>query len=172
MCIRDRATTLPIVLDADALNLISRNKSLFSLIPKHSILTPHPKEFERLFGSTTNDFERNELQRKKSKELNVVVILKGAHSCISTPSGDCYFNASGSPAMATGGSGDVLTGIITGLLAQGYSAKDAAILGVYLHGKAGELAAEKEYSLESVIAGDLVACIGKAYAFIRGELFS
>ena len=111
----------PMVLDADALNIIGKNPTYFEHIPPNSILTPHPKEFERLFGKNNDDFERNDLQKRKAKALNCVILLKGANTCIATPDGECYFNATGNPGMATGGSGDVLTGILTGLLAQGYT---------------------------------------------------
>ena len=159
-------TTLPLVLDADALNLVAHNKTLLRQIPENSILTPHPKEFERLFGKGDNNFDTNELQRKMAQQYRIFIVLKGANTCIATPDGYCYFNSTGSPALATGGSGDVLTGMITGLLAQGYTPKNAAILGVYLHGKTGELAAKEQQSEESVIAGDLVNCIGKAISSI------
>ena len=158
---------IPLVLDADALNLISKNQKLVKKIPKNSILTPHPKEFERLFGATKNDFERNELQRTKARELNIYIVLKGAHTCIACPDGSCYFNATGNPGMATGGSGDVLTGIITGLLAQSYTPFEAATLGVYLHGLAGDIASE-ELEQEALIAGDIVQYLGRAFKKLKG----
>lgn len=154
---------VPVVFDADALNILAENPDLFSNLPENSILTPHPKEFERLFGSSENDFERNELQRKKAVEFKIYIVLKGAHTCIATPQGTCFFNSTGNPGMATGGSGDVLTGLLTGLLAQGYSSKDAAILGVYLHGLAGDLAVKDAQSQESLLAGDLIEYFGKAF---------
>ena len=98
------------------------------------------EEFERLFGKTENDFDRNELQVLKAQELGVYIVLKGAHTCVATPGGNSYYNTTGNPGMATGGSGDVLTGLITGLLAQGYHPKEAAILAVYLHGKSADIA--------------------------------
>jgi ADP-dependent NAD(P)H-hydrate dehydratase / NAD(P)H-hydrate epimerase len=156
----------PMVVDADALNICSFRKDLLEMLPKNSILTPHLKEFERLFGESQNDFERNELQRQKSKELGLIIVLKGAHSCISTPDGKCYFNSTGNPGMATGGSGDVLTGILTSLLAQGYPSREAAILGVYLHGLAGDLAAKK-LSKEALSANDIVDFLGKAFLKIK-----
>ncbi len=152
----------PLVLDADALNLIARNKKLLTKIPKGSVLTPHPKEFERLFGATANDFERNDLQREQAQTLGIYIILKGAHTSIACPNGYCYFNSTGNPGMATGGSGDVLTGILTGLLAQGYSSFEASVLGVYLHGLAGDLAAEA-IGQNALIAGDLIQYLGKAF---------
>ena len=156
----------PCVLDADALNILGENPEMISLIPPNSILTPHPKEFERLFGQADNEKERIELARVKAKELNVVIILKGHHSLIATPAGKGYFNTTGNPGMATGGTGDVLTGILTGLLAQGYDPVHAAILGVYLHGLSGDLAAQK-ISQESLIAQDLIHYLGEAFLFIQ-----
>lgn len=156
----------PMVLDADALNILSKNQDALKDIPANSILTPHPKEFERLFGKTANDFARNELQLAKAKALNCIILLKGANTAIAFPDGTCYFNSTGNPGMATGGSGDVLTGILTGLLAQGYTPNSAVILGVYLHGLAGDLAA-KEIGEESLIAGDLVDYIGKGFQILK-----
>jgi ADP-dependent NAD(P)H-hydrate dehydratase / NAD(P)H-hydrate epimerase len=152
----------PMVLDADALNILALHPKWWRHIPQNSILTPHPKEFERLFGPSANDFERNQLQRQKAEELGVFIVLKGAHSAIATPDGQCWFNSSGNPGMATGGSGDVLTGILTGLLAQGYAPLHAALLGVYLHGLAGDLAAE-QHSEQGLIASDMVEALGAAW---------
>lgn len=151
-----------LVLDADALNILSENRDWCSLLPENTILTPHPKEFERLAGSSSNSFERLQKQSQFSKENKVIVVLKGAHTSISCPDGKVFFNSTGNPGMATAGSGDVLTGIILGLLAQNYSAEDAAILGVYLHGSAGDFAAAEngEYSL---IAGDIIDNLKKAF---------
>ncbi len=158
---------VPLVLDADALNIIAQQPELLEQLPTGSILTPHPKEFSRLFGDCANDFERNQLQREKAQRLNIYLLLKGAHSCIATPDGQCYFNSTGNPGMATGGSGDVLTGMITGLLAQGYSPKAAVILGVYLHGLAGDLAVETQLSQEALIASDLIDHLGAAFRFLK-----
>jgi hydroxyethylthiazole kinase-like uncharacterized protein yjeF len=157
----------PIVIDADALNLIAENKIWLELIPPNSILTPHPKEFERLFGGTKNNFERNDLQRSFSKKYNIYIVLKGAHTCISTPEGKCFFNSTGNPGMATGGSGDVLTGILTSLLSQGYNSLETSILGIFLHGLAGDVALNETTSLESLIASDLIENIGKAFNELR-----
>lgn len=156
----------PLVLDADALNLLAQNPAWWRFVPRNSILTPHPKEFERLFGETSNDFERNDLQRFKAEEHGVFIVLKGAHTAIACPDGTCWFNSTGNPGMATGGSGDVLTGMLTGLLAQGYSPRDTALLGVYLHGLAGDLAAE-ELGQEALTAGDLTAFLGKAFQVLK-----
>ncbi len=157
----------PLVIDADALNLLSRHRAWLSKLPRHSILTPHPKEFERLFGTTANDFERFELLQQKAKELGVYIILKGAHSCIASPDGCCFFNSTGNPGMATAGSGDVLTGLLTGLLAQHHAPLAACVLGVYIHGLAGDLALKKAGSEEALLAGDLVDFFGMAYAELR-----
>ncbi len=155
-----------LVLDADALNILSEKLELLKKLPKNSILTPHPKEFERLFGRTKNNFERNELQRQKSQELEIFIVLKGANTCTSCPDGNCYFNSTGNPGMATGGSGDALTGMLTGFLAQGYSPFEACILGVYLHGLSGDLAA-KDLQQEALLAGDLIDYIGKAFKKLK-----
>ncbi len=162
-----KSHTSALVLDADALNIIATNQNLYALIPKESILTPHPKEFERLFGKSENDFKRNELQRTKAVELGVYIVLKGAHTCIACPDGSCYFNSTGNPGMATAGSGDVLTGMITGLLAQGYSPKESAILGVFLHGLSGDLGLEKVGSEEALIASDIIESIGHSFSKIN-----
>ena len=152
----------PLVVDADGLNILAARPDWLGLITQGSILTPHPKEFERLVGTWQNDFERLEKQKKFSTETNAVIILKGAHSSIATPDGKIYFNSTGNSGMATGGSGDVLTGILTGLLAQGYSAKDASIVGVYLHGLSGDIAAREKGS-HSLIASDIVNFLPAAF---------
>lgn len=152
----------PVVLDADALNILGLQKDLLPLIPAGSILSPHPKEFERMFGASVNDFDRAILAMKMAKELGLVIILKGHFTLIASPDGKGYFNPTGNPGMATAGSGDVLTGILTGLLAQGYHSLEAALLGVYLHGLAGDLAAAA-LSMEAMLAGDISDYIGKAY---------
>lgn len=152
----------PVVLDADALNIIAAQKELSKIIPAGSVLTPHPKEFERLFGETTNDFDRLELALIKAKELNCVILLKGHHSSIVTPNGQVFFNSTGNAGMATGGSGDVLTGIITGLIAQDYAPVHAAIFGAYIHGLAGDIASAA-LSQEALIAGDIVDFLPAAF---------
>ena len=151
----------PMVIDADALNIIARQDWL-ACIPRGSILTPHPKEFERLFGDTPDDFARWELQRSRACELGLVILCKTGYTSVATPDGKLYFNTTGNPGMGTGGTGDALTGVLTGLLAQGYSPADAARLGVYLHGLAGDLAAE-ELEQESLLAEDVVGHLGKAF---------
>lgn len=153
-------TIVPLVLDADALNIMADNPTWLSFLPDKTILTPHPKEFERLFGKTYNSYERLELQRKMSTLHNIIIVLKGAHTAITFPNGCCFFNSTGNPGMATAGSGDVLTGMILSLLAQRYTPEEAALLGVYLHGKAGDKAAEKKGEM-SMIARDIVENIGQ-----------
>ncbi|GAA4454932.1 bifunctional ADP-dependent NAD(P)H-hydrate dehydratase/NAD(P)H-hydrate epimerase [Nibrella saemangeumensis] len=133
----------PLVLDADALNLLAENRELLSMVPEHSILTPHPKEFERLTQKWENDYDKLEILGDFARRYRIVVVLKGAHTAIATPEGDVHFNSSGNPGLSTGGTGDVLTGVLTALLAQGYDAIEAAVLGVYQHGLAGDRAAEQ-----------------------------
>ncbi|MGI8584479.1 MAG: NAD(P)H-hydrate dehydratase [Chitinophagaceae bacterium] len=156
----------PMVIDADALNILSKNKELLTTIPAESILTPHIMEFERLFGKTRTDAERVELALKISYQYKIYIVVKGHHTLIATPDKKKYFNSTGNPGMATGGSGDVLTGVLTGLLAQGYSSLHACLLGVYLHGLAGDIAAEK-YSQQAMIAGDIIDCLGEAFKTIE-----
>ncbi|MCY7420443.1 MAG: NAD(P)H-hydrate dehydratase [Chitinophagaceae bacterium] len=160
----------PLVIDADGLNILSKNPKLFELLTAGSILTPHPKEFERLFGPAENDFVRIDLALQKAAAHQIIIVLKGHHTFIACPAGNGYFNSTGNAGMATGGSGDVLTGIITGLLAQGYQPEDAAIFGVYLHGLAGDIAAG-EMSQEALIAGDLVQFLGEAYLAVSNPVF-
>jgi NAD(P)H-hydrate epimerase len=152
----------PMVIDAGALNILSENKTWISFLPKNSILTPHPGEFKRLVGDADNDFDRLKLQKEFSIKHSVYVILKGAHTCTTCPDGDVCFNSTGNPGMATAGSGDVLTGILTALLAQRYDSKQAAVLGVYVHGLAGDFAA-KNLSEESLIARNIIEFLGQAF---------
>jgi hydroxyethylthiazole kinase-like uncharacterized protein yjeF len=152
----------PMVIDADALNCISLQKELLTQLPHHSILTPHPKEFDRLFGTSKNEVERIEKAIANAKALQVIIVLKGHHTLIALPDGKGYFNTTGNAGMAKGGSGDVLTGIITSLLAQGYHSKDAAILGVYIHGLAGDFAAQS-LSQEFIIASDIINTLPSAF---------
>ena len=144
----------PLVLDADALNIIAENKELLSILPENTILTPHVKEFERLFGECVDKQQRLELQRVMSQKYKVIIVLKGAGTTTMLPDGRCYVNSTGNPGMATAGSGDVLTGIILSLLAQRYTPEEAAIIGVFMHGRAGDKAAEK-LGMESMIASDI-----------------
>lgn len=156
--------TAPLVMDADALNILAENPTWLHFLPANTILTPHPGEFDRLAnmpkGST--GYDRYLKQRELAAKWNCIIVLKGAYSSISFPDGTVFFNSTGNPGMATGGSGDVLTGIITGLLAQRFKPRMAAIIGVYLHGLAGDLAAA-DLSEPSLTAGDIVNYIGQAY---------
>ncbi len=152
----------PMVIDADGLNILSENREFLNKIPGNSILTPHPKEFERLVGKRSEGYKRIELQIEFAKRYKVYVVLKGAYTSITCPDGMCYINSTGNPGMATAGSGDVLTGVILSLLGQGYEPKDASIIGVYLHGLAGDIAAEK-IGQEALIASDIIENLGNAY---------
>ncbi|RYD56286.1 MAG: NAD(P)H-hydrate dehydratase [Sphingobacteriales bacterium] len=152
----------PVLLDADALNLLAKQPDLLHKLPPHCILTPHPKEFERMFGKTANTQRRLELARSQAMRYNFYIVLKDRHTAVLTPEGDCYYNLTGNAGLATGGSGDVLAGIITGLLAQGYTSFAASILGVYLHGLAGDFASF-EHSKEAMLAGDITIQLGKAF---------
>ena len=158
----------PLVLDADALNMIAADRTLLSLIPEGSVITPHPKEFERMFGTASNDFERLELALQKAAALNIYIVLKGHYTAIVTPRGKVYFNSTGNAGMAKAGMGDVLTGMITGLLAQHYPLPEAAILAVYLHGLSADIASSK-YSQQSMQATDLINCISKAWKCVNPE---
>jgi NAD(P)H-hydrate epimerase len=159
---------VPLVIDADALNILSDNKSWLEKIPANSILTPHPGEFKRLVGDTQNTFIRIQKQIEFSKKYNVIVVLKGAFTSVSIPDGSLHFNSTGNPGMATAGSGDVLTGIILGLLAQGIHPAIAACAGVFLHGLAGDLAVGQK-SQTSLIAGDIIEFLGKAFMTIESD---
>jgi hydroxyethylthiazole kinase-like uncharacterized protein yjeF len=157
----------PIVIDADALNLLSTDKELWPQIPANSILTPHMKEFDRLFGEHSNWWSRIQTGVQKTKEYQVYIVLKNDYTIIITPRGKVYFNTTGNPAMATGGMGDVLTGIITSLLAQKYTSEAACIIGAYVHGKAGdELAQPNRLNvvMPSQVAARLPATMAKLMA--------
>lgn len=145
----------PIVIDADALNILSDNYNLRQHIPAGSILTPHPGELKRLIGEWQSEKEKIENVRKLASNLKSIIVVKGAHSMIYLPDGNCYFNSTGNSGMAKGGSGDVLTGLITGLIARGYNSTHAAILGVYAHGAAGDKAASV-HGLEKMNSSDII----------------
>lgn len=151
----------PLVIDADALNILSKNQDLLQFIPKDTILTPHPKELERLIGKWKNDFDKLDKVKKFSKKHQCVVVIKGANTIV-IQNDQGYVNTTGNPGMATAGTGDVLTGIISGLRAQGYTALEAAIFGVYLHGRSGDIAIEKT-GYQSMIASDLINNLGNSY---------
>ncbi len=151
----------PMVIDADGLNIISQYRECLQLLPQQSILTPHPKEFQRLAGEATDDYHRLQLQVEFTKRYEVIVIYKGAHTTVALPNGKLFFNTTGNSGMATAGSGDVLTGLITGLLTRTKDPVLAAVVGVYLHGLAGDLAA-KANSKPALTAGDIIQQIGPA----------
>ncbi|MBN8702106.1 MAG: NAD(P)H-hydrate dehydratase [Bacteroidetes bacterium] len=155
----------PVVFDADAINILAENKTWLSFIQPGTIFTPHVKELERLVGRTSNSIDRIELAKEFAFKYQSYVVLKGAHTCIIFPNKELFFNSTGNPGMATAGSGDALTGIITSLLAQGYTSADACILGVFIHGKAGDIAAN-ELSEESLIASDIINSLGNAFSTI------
>jgi ADP-dependent NAD(P)H-hydrate dehydratase / NAD(P)H-hydrate epimerase len=161
-----RSVSRPLVLDADALNIISLEKELTGLIPEGSVITPHPGEFDRLAGKHKTGYDRWQSQIKFAAENRLVVVLKGAYTSVVTPDGKSFFNSSGNPGMATAGTGDVLTGIILSLLGQGYKPADAAVVGVYLHGLAGDRASTS-YSPEAMIAGDLGNNLGWAFNYLK-----
>lgn len=151
----------PIVIDADGLNMLAFNKSLLKLLPSKTILTPHPKELERLIGSWKDGFEKLKKAKLFSKKYDCILVIKGAHT-VTLYNEKGYINTTGNPGMATAGSGDVLTGIITGLIAQGYDQLNAAIFGIYLHGKSADIAIENK-GYQALIASDIIDGLGLAY---------
>ncbi|MEG1616358.1 MAG: NAD(P)H-hydrate dehydratase [Bacteroidales bacterium] len=156
----------PCVIDADGLNILAQNPELLSELPSNSILTPHPKEFERLFGKSDNSFDRLMKGMEAAMKYNVIIVLKGADSAVILPTGHVHFNSSGNPGMATAGCGDVLTGILLALLSQNYRPDQAAVLGVYLHGMAADIAVTLS-SEEALTAGDIVQNLGHAFRQLR-----
>lgn len=166
LCTLIETSKVPLVIDADALNILSIKKEWLDKLPEGSILTPHPGEFRRIAGETSNSYQRLEMQIELSKKHRCIIVLKGAFTSVSLPDGSVYFNSTGNPGMATGGSGDVLTGIILGLLAQGMAPEEAALFGVYLHGLAGDIAAF-EHTESAMIAGDIIEALGKAFKKLK-----
>ncbi|MFA5648492.1 MAG: NAD(P)H-hydrate dehydratase [Bacteroidales bacterium] len=154
--------TRPAVIDADGLNLIAHNKDLLNSLPQNSVLTPHVGEFNRLFGETFSGAERLNVAIKMAKKHSVIIVVKGANTQVVCPNGQVFVNSTGNPGMATAGSGDVLTGIIASLLAQGYSPCDACVVGVFIHGYAADLAAET-FGQQSLVASDIVSHLGFAF---------
>lgn len=152
-------TKAKLVIDADALNILSENRHLLEKLPANTVLTPHPKEFQRLAGDSSDEFERLQIGINFAKKHEVIICLKGANTAVILPNGEVHFNSTGNPGMATGGTGDVLTGIVTSLLAQKYRPQEAAILAVYQHGLAGDRAAEKK-GYSALIASDVVEGLG------------
>ncbi len=161
-----RRTQCPLVCDADAINVLSTHRAWMQQLPKDIIMTPHPKEFDRLEGHSADSFERLSKARDLAQRLQAYVILKGHRSALCCPDGHIVFNNTGNAGMATGGSGDVLTGILTGLLARGYNRYEACVVGMYLHGLAGDIAA-RELGEESLIARDLIRYLPKAFLRLR-----
>ena len=161
----------PLLLDADALNCIARRPALLTMLPQNTILTPHIGEFDRLFGEHNSSEERLQKAIEMARHYNVIIVLKGHFTAIVRPTGKVYFNSTGNPGMATGGAGDVLTGVIAACLAQGYRPEHAATMGVYIHGLAGDLAAQ-EYGEVGMTASDISDYVGRAISLIinRGEL--
>ncbi|WP_419212113.1 NAD(P)H-hydrate dehydratase [Maribacter sp. X9] len=153
--------TCPLIIDADGLNILSKNQELLSKLPKHTILTPHPKELERLIGKWNDDFDKLEKVKAFSQEHNCIIVIKGANTMV-VFEGKGYVNTTGNPGMATAGSGDTLTGIITAFVAQGYDALTAALFGVYIHGKAGDIAVEKT-GYQALTASKIINNLGNAY---------
>jgi NAD(P)H-hydrate epimerase len=160
-----RAYRKPMVIDADALNILAANPDWMASLPPYSILTPHPKEFERLFGASSDDYARLDKAREMARKYQCIIVLKGHYTFIAMPGGKGYFNSTGNAGMAKGGSGDALTGILTALLGQSYSPGESALLGVYLHGLAGDIAAGA-WSQESMLPGDLIDCLGNAFLLL------
>jgi ADP-dependent NAD(P)H-hydrate dehydratase / NAD(P)H-hydrate epimerase len=156
---------IPLVIDADALNILSENQDWLSLLPKNSILTPHPRELERLIGNWEDDFDKIEKVKTFAKTYHLVVLIKGAFTLIIDDK-NVYVNSSGNQALATGGSGDVLSGMITSFRAQGYSAVDAALLGVYFHGRTADIAMN-DMGYEGFIASDIIKYLGKVFLELK-----
>jgi len=159
---------VPLVLDADALTILSENKKWIKELPPDSVLTPHPKEFDRLAGDSKDMYSRHLRQIEFASENNVIIVLKGAHTRITTPGGESYINTTGNPGMASGGSGDVLTGLLVSLIAQGYSSLNASLIAVYIHGLAADIALGSS-SVEALVAGDIIENTGKAFRFVKNQ---
>ncbi len=151
----------PLVIDADGINLLAEHKTLLSLLPRNTVLTPHPKELERLIGTWENDFDKLDKVKAFSKKYHAIIVVKGAYT-LTVLEDKTYINSTGNPGLATAGTGDVLTGIITGLIAQGYDSLSAAVFGVYLHGKSADIAVEG-LGYEAMTASHIIENIGNAY---------
>lgn len=156
----------PILMDADALNMISRNKTFYKKIPENTIITPHQHEFDRLFGSHQNFVERIKTATSIAKEKCIIIVLKGHHTAIIN-SNNIFYNTTGNNGLAKGGSGDALTGVITSFLAQGYEPMNAAIIGVYLHGLAADITLRKQ-TMETMLITDVINTFGETFKKIRG----
>jgi hydroxyethylthiazole kinase-like uncharacterized protein yjeF len=156
-----RTNKRPLVIDADGINILAKNKTLLKLLPEQTILTPHPKELERLIGRWKDDFDKLKKVKTFSKKYNVIIVIKGANT-ITVFEDKLYVNSTGNPGLSTAGTGDVLTGIITGLMAQGYEPLAATVFGVYLHGKSADIAVE-DFGYQSLIASHVIETLGEAY---------
>ncbi len=156
----------PVVLDADALNLLAKNPEWLEYLPENSILTPHPGEFKRLNEPWENGFEKLEKALNFAQRHRIILVLKGAYTAVCLPGGTCHLNSTGNPGMATAGSGDALTGVITSLLGQGFTPELAAKIGVFVHGLAGDLAAEK-LGETGLIASDIIAHLPEAFKLLN-----
>lgn len=161
-------TNLPLIIDADGLNILSKHKEWLDLLPENSILTPHVGEFDRLFGNFSTHLDRIDAARDLAREKKIFIVLKGAFTSIHTPEGETYFNPTGNPGMATGGSGDVLTGLMAGLLARLRKSKEAALAAVFLHGLAGDIAS-KQKTVEAMTATDLIYHLPDAWKEMLDE---
>ena len=161
-----RRTQCPIVVDADALNILANHRAWLQQLPQDIIMTPHPKELDRLEGHSADSYERLTKASNLAERLKGYIVLKGHHTAICCPGGHILFNSTGNAGMATAGSGDVLTGIITGLLARGYKPQDACVVGVYLHGLAGDIAAH-DLGEESLTASDIINCLPHAFKRLK-----
>ncbi|MGJ1408749.1 NAD(P)H-hydrate dehydratase [Sphingobacterium thalpophilum] len=157
-----RRINTPLVLDADALNILAKDSALWSFVPKHSILTPHPKELSRILGPWQTDFEKLERVKAFAAQYQLYILVKGANSAMVTPGGEVYFNSTGNVGMASGGSGDVLTGILTALLGQGYSPLEALLMGVYVHGRAADIAV-RSIGTYSLLPSDTIDALASAF---------
>jgi len=162
--------TGPLLIDADGLNMLATNKTWLEFLPADTLLTPHPGEFERLTEKVHDDFDRLSVIRSFAMRYNCLLLYKGAHSIMAMPDGNLFFNSSGNPALAKGGSGDTLSGILLGLLCRGYTAPQALLIGTFVHGLAGDLCAE-ESSPESILASDVTARIGAAFSYLEKSAF-
>ena len=161
-----RRTQCPIVADADAINILANHRAWLQQLPKGIIFTPHPKELERLEGHSNDSYEQLAKARNLAERTEGFIILKGHHSALCLPDGHVIFNSTGNAGMATAGSGDVLTGIITGLLARGYKQQDACLISMYLHGLAGDIAA-RELGEESLMASDIIRHLPYAFKKLK-----
>ncbi|WP_323787639.1 NAD(P)H-hydrate dehydratase [Psychroserpens sp.] len=156
-----KSNKAPLVIDADGLNILSKKKSLLKLLPKQTVLTPHPKELERLIGKWNDDFDKLQKVKALSKKYDIILVIKGANT-ITVYNENYYINTTGNPGLATAGTGDVLTGILAGMIAQGYDALQATLFGVYLHGRSADIAIE-DLGYQSLMASHVIEALGKAY---------